>query len=347
MTPTEVDPVSGSGGRFEDTGPRRLWRELGIQDWLVGTYLLGLNVAAVVAPPSPLRVVCLQQVFALLMYLVATLVLVRSRLIKNDFVAAVLYRLAIYGTVQFSYFLFVHFLPVVNPRTLDQELYHLDLKLFGFEPAIWMDQFVTPATTTWFSFFYFGFFFLLGAHVIPILLFTRNRQLLSEFTMGMLIIFCVGHTLYMFVPGYGPYRAMAHEFHHQLPRGLWLDMIRATVATSGAQKDIFPSMHTAGPVFIALYSLRHRKRLPYRYTWPIACFFTANMMVATLFLRWHYVIDVIAGLFLAGAGLPLCVWLTRLELSRRAELDLAPSWPEFFPENGSSKTRISSDLAAA
>ena len=49
--------------------------------------------------------------------------------------------------------------------TLDNGLYQLDLALFGFEPAIAMDAIVTPFTTEWFAFFYFGYFFLLAMFV--------------------------------------------------------------------------------------------------------------------------------------------------------------------------------------
>ena len=88
--------------------------------------------------------------------------------------SALVYRIGIYGTVQQTYFFFKHLLPVVNPGTLDHQLYALDQLLFGFEPAVWLDQFVTPLTTEWFAFFYFCYFFLLAAHVLPILFGARE-----------------------------------------------------------------------------------------------------------------------------------------------------------------------------
>ena len=56
-------------------------------------------------------------------------------------------------------------------------------------------------------------------------------------------------------------------------------------------------------------------------------FFTLNIVISTMFLRWHYLIDVIAGLLLAiGAWLlapRLCAW----EHERRARHRLGPIWP--------------------
>ena len=312
---------------------RRAIREMAIQDWLVSGYLVALNIAVLVAMRGAPLTNALAQLIGLLVFQVASLILVRGGLIKHGIVAPLLYRFAIYGTVQFSYFLFKDLLPVINPNSLDRELYHLDLALFGFEPAMVMDAWVSSATTEWFAFFYFGYFFLLALHVVPMLLFGKRDPMLSEFCFGMLVVFCVGHIIYTLVPGYGPYRAMADHFTNPLPEGVWRDLVLHTVASGGAQKDIFPSLHTAAPTFIVLWSFRHRRVTPFRYTWPVVAFVTANIVIATMFLRWHYVIDVVAGLLLAAVAVTTAAAVTRWELARRAELGLTNNWPLFSFKN--------------
>ena len=290
---------------------RRAIREMAIQDWLVFGYLVALNIAVLVAmrgttsPDAPAKLV------GLLVFQVASLIVVRGGVIKHGLLAPLLYRLAIYGTVQSSYFLFKDLLSLINPSSLDRELYHLDLALFGFEPAMVMDGWVSSTTTEWFAFFYFGYFFLLALHVIPMLLFGKREPLLSEFCFGMLVIFCVGHVIYTLVPGYGPYRAMADHFTNTLPEGVWRNLVMSTVASGGAQKDIFPSLHTVALIFIMLWSFRHRKLAPFCYTWPIVAFCAANIVIATMFLRWHYVIDVLADLLLAAATITTATAITR------------------------------------
>jgi hypothetical protein len=308
---------------------QRALRSLAAADGLVFGYLVLLNVAVLIAPPNPDRLHCLVQVIALLITFLVSMVLVRGELLKQGFWCALLYRVGIYGTVQQSYFLFRHLLPVVNPGSLDHDLYALDLKLFGVEPAVWMDQFVTPATTEWFAFFYFCYFFILAAHVIPILLGAKRQMLLGEFMLGMLIIVCLGHTGYILVPGFGPYKAMPELFRNELPSGLWMDLVWSTVRSGGAMKDIFPSLHTAGPCFIAMFSLRNRDSLPFRFTWPILAFFAANIIGATMFLRWHYVIDVVAGFALATMAAVVAPRITRWELARRQAQGLGVLVPLF------------------
>jgi hypothetical protein len=248
---------------------------------------------------------------------------------KRGWLSALSYRLIVYGCVQVSYFFFRELLPLINPNSLDTELHEIGVTLFGGEPALLLDSAVNSATTEWFAFFYFGYFFVLATHVLPILFRAREPRTLGEFTFGMLFMFCVGHTLYMLVPGYGPYRAVASEFQNALPDGLWLDVVMETVAEGGALKDIFPSLHTAAPTFIALFSFRHRALPPFRYTWPIVTAFSANIIVATMFLRWHWIVDVVAGLALAITSQVLSALVTTYELERRSRLSLEPTWPRW------------------
>jgi hypothetical protein len=326
--------VLPSGALTEEPAQAAGWaqatlRSLAVQDWLVFAYALLLNLAVAAAPPGPVHERCAVRVGGLLALIILTLVSVRGRLLPGSFLPALVYRVGVYGTVQISYFFFRELLPLVNPRSLDHELRVLGMRLFGAEPALTLDAWVNPVTTEWFAFFYFGYFFVLATHVLPILFLGKDKRLVNEFTFGLLFMFCMGHTLYTVVPGYGPFRAIAAEFHHQLPDGLWLNVVMETVAEGGAQKDIFPSLHTCAPTFIALYSFRHRALAPYRYTWPLVFFFAANIIVATMFLRWHWVVDVAVGLALAVTSQVLSVKVTDFELARRAREALMPVWPAF------------------
>ncbi|HWA78305.1 MAG TPA: phosphatase PAP2 family protein [Polyangiaceae bacterium] len=305
--------------------------EIAVHDWLVLAYVVGLVVAVLQGDRGPSFGHNLERVLILFASAVIGVSIARGSFLRDGLLKAILYRVAIYGPVQLSYFMFRDLLPSINPGSLDAELHQLDLSLFGIEPAMALQSSVNSHTTEWFAFFYFGYFFVIAVHVVPILFFSRNQRTLGEFGFGMLILFCVGHTVYMLVPGFGPYRAMAEQFTTPFPHGLWLDLVMDTVHSGGAQKDIFPSLHTAAPAFITLYSFRHRSRLPYRYTWPLTAFFTANIMIATMFLRWHYLIDVVAGLILATTAALLIGPVIDWELRRRARGRRTPLWPLLRP----------------
>ena len=122
------------------------------------------------------------------------------------------------------------------------------------------------------------------------------KAFITDFGLTVLLVICVGQVGYMLVPGYGPYVALADTFKHPLPDGFWYRLVLDTVTSGSAQKDLFPSLHTGGTMTIAIFCFRHRRHAPFRYTWPITAFFALNTMGATIYLRWHWAIDVIAGL---------------------------------------------------
>jgi hypothetical protein len=318
---------------------RRFARELAPQDFVVFAYMCGLNYAVLRTPPSVERTASFVNVFSLLLLLIATVVAVRSKWLSHKYIAPAVYRLVTYGCVQLTYFMFAQILPLVNPHALDRQLYALDLKFFGVEPAVYLDRFVNASTTEWFAFFYFSYFFVLALHVLPILFVSRRAKVVGEFCLGMILLFCMGHTLYMLVPGYGPYKAMPELFEHPLSSGVWWNVTKNLVAHQGAQKDIFPSLHTAAPTFLVLFSFHRRGELPFKYTWPLVAFFAVNIVVATMFLRWHYVIDVVAGLLLALTAHTLAVLFTERESARREALGLGPAWPQWPAWSKSGTTR--------
>ena len=149
-------------------------------------------------------------------------------------------------------------------------------------------------------FFYFSYYFVILAFLAPFVFLARAPRLVQEFAFGFLFVFCVGQTVYMLVPGYGPHLMLASRFQNALDGPFWWKLVAGAVSAGSARADIFPSLHTAAPVFLALFSFRHRRLPVFRFSWPITALFASQIVIATMFLRWHYAIDIVAGLALAG-----------------------------------------------
>ena len=242
------------------------------------------------------------------------------------------YRTMVLATFLTSYLELQFVLPAVTSRIVDAQVYAADLAIFGFEPALAWDRYITPARVEWFAFFYYLHFLVLASHVVPMLLFGGRGQLCTRFTLGILIVFCVGHTTYLAVPGYGPFWYFRGQFQHEpLEGGLFWNLVRTAVAAGGAGKDIFPSLHTAGPSFVAIFAFLHRTRRPFCWTWFPLALIAANIIGATLFLRWHYIVDVVAGLALATGAALVCVRIADREAHWRARRGVAPVFDPFLP----------------
>ncbi|MCC6764762.1 MAG: phosphatase PAP2 family protein [Deltaproteobacteria bacterium] len=322
-------------------------RELAVHDWLVGGFVTMLALAALAAHPHPLKARAAGRMALLAVVALGAIAGVRGGLVTAAPFAPLVYRAGTIGGVLGAYFVLRDLAPVVNPRALDARLLALDVALFGGEPAVWIQRFVTPATTEWFSFFYLSYFWLLAFYTLSIALRVDHEPLIAEFATGMLLVYCLGQTLYLLVPGFGPSTTFPELFAHPLPRGPWHDALLRTVAAGGSQKDIFPSLHTAGPLFLTLFAFRHRRERWLRIAWAPTGFFAANIVVATLLLRWHYGIDVVAGAALGLGAFVAAVRLPAAEAARRRARGAAPLWPPVTPmRRGASGTDARSDLAS-
>lgn len=317
-----------------DVGVRAgFFSQLAVQDWFLAAYFTLLSLAVMFGSGSN-QAECMKSVGFDAALFTTGVVLTRGGILKRgSFVSGLVYRLSIFVSFQLSYFQLRHILPQVSSRVLDADILAFDLHVFGYEPAIAWDRYVNPQKSEWFAFFYFGYFFLLVAHVIPVMLADRDSKRVAHFALGAFMVFAFGHIGYMLVPGYGPYRHLAGHFEHPIEGGLFWRLVLTTVEAGGAQKDIFPSLHTAAPTFFAIFSFMHRRSLPFRYTWPIVGFCATQIIGATMFLRWHWLIDVCAGLTLATTAAFASRAIVRWEWKRRARLGLPPifqalSWPK-------------------
>jgi hypothetical protein len=334
------------------TGLRSAVAELAVQDWFLAAYFFVLT-CAVAFGSGENRAESLQWVALDILVFVAGVGLTRGGIIpRGTFANNLVYRLSLFVAFQASYFQLRLILPTVSSRVLDADILAFDLKTFGYEPAMAWDRFVNPSTTEWFAFFYFSYFFLLATHVLPMVLADRNSKRLAHFSLGMFAVYVFGHIGYMLVPGFGPYHHLAGQFEHSIDGGLFWKLVIATVEGAGAQKDIFPSLHTAAPTFFAIFSFMHRRTMPFRYTWPVMTFFASQIILATMFLRWHWLIDVVAGFTLATTAAFVSRKVIDWEWTRRARLGLPTvfqplSWPRSAAEpNETSDQTLEENRAA-
>jgi hypothetical protein len=81
------------------------------------------------------------------------------------------------------------------------------------------------------------------------------------------------------------------------------------------------------PTAFALFAFRHRRESPFHLVWQITAFAALNSTAATLLLRWHYAVDLIAGLALGGGAAIASARIAEWECARRARLGCSPAWP--------------------
>jgi membrane-associated phospholipid phosphatase len=182
----------------------------------------------------------------------------------------------------------------------DQALIALDQRLFGFQASLAVQRFITPPLTAWMEFSYF-FHILCIPLVACFVYLCRPRQRFREMMSGLMVVSFLGLLGYVLVPAIGPMYTMHDLYTVPLSQPIpifnqqieFMDLARI-------RRDVFPSMHVAISFLVWLYALRNSRTL----FWALSPLIL-SLWVSTVYLRYHYLIDVVAGLLLA----PVSFWL--------------------------------------
>jgi membrane-associated phospholipid phosphatase len=265
---------------------------VGLVEWLVLLYLLAFTGMLVFTPADRGTTPILVLVLVVLAVLVAAIAVYRKHF-EGRPVFKFFFRALIVAGVMVPFFQLREMIPMVNPDDMDAQLRALDLWLFGGDAAIWFEQFATPFSSAWFAASYFGYYVVGGSLVVGMMLFCRRDMVFMEFGLVVLGTVCVGTTLYCLVPALGPYVYLADQFLGPLPDETVVPFVHGTIQ-HGPLRDVFPSMHAGVPVAIFLFSARH-----FRPVAVICGLWVPHIVISTMFLRYHYLIDVVAGVLLA------------------------------------------------
>lgn len=195
--------------------------------------------------------------------------------------------------------------PYLRPDA-DNLLIKIDLALFGVHPTVWLERFFIPWVADVLALAYVSYYFI--PVVLVLILYIRGKE--EEFYMTMTTLL-LGYYLcfigYILIPAIGPRFTLASLQQVPLQGGVILDSVVDTLnAIEGNQRDCFPSGHTQ-TVLISLWFAFKYNRTLFRVYLPISI----ALIFSTVYLRYHYVIDVFAGFAAAGITLLLGAELWR------------------------------------
>jgi membrane-associated phospholipid phosphatase len=181
----------------------------------------------------------------------------------------------------------------------DDLLIAADRALFGVDVTVWMQRFVRPGLSTLFYLAYTTYYFL--ALALGVLFWLRDKAFLRRYIFTLTFVYLVSYAGYFVLPALGPRSALAAS--HTVP----LETTAVSRAISGTldelehtKFDVFPSGHTMIALTVLLVSFR-RARDFFWWALPIA----VCLVISTVYCRYHYVVDVIAGAALTLIAVPV------------------------------------------
>jgi len=182
------------------------------------------------------------------------------------------------------------FIPAVRGTDADRALADLDYRIWGANPTVWLERIHHPVFTEFLQAVYTLF--------IPAVLYVAwllwRRRSYSQFQYYAFLIslgFLASYLGYLAVPARGP-RFLLRDLQHIPLDGLWLfhGMQSILDRLESAHYDCFPSGHTELTILAWWGSRMISKRL-----FRVYFAYTPCIIFATVYLRYHYTVDLLAG----------------------------------------------------
>jgi membrane-associated phospholipid phosphatase len=186
------------------------------------------------------------------------------------------------------------FIKAVRTTDADQWLADTDFRIWGVHPSVWLERFQYPVAVEVLQICYS--LFVPGVLLVAILLWRKSR--LDDFRHYAFLIalgFLTSYLGYILLPARGP-RFLFASLQTLERHGLWIgDGLRKLNDTlESAHYDCFPSGHTELTI-LAWWGSRSISRNLSRFM----CVYLVSVVLATIYLRYHYTVDVLAGILVA------------------------------------------------
>jgi membrane-associated phospholipid phosphatase len=172
----------------------------------------------------------------------------------------------------------------------DRWLIQFDFKLAGVHPSVWLAQFANPSLNDAMQFAYMTYFPFLV--ILPaILYFEKDFVAFWSVMTATAIAHYSVYVIALLFPIESPYFSLAYLYSASLAGGPCTATIGLIERYGRVHGAAFPSAHVAGSMVAILAARRYKPWL----FWICLPLFVA-MSVATVYGRYHYVADVIAGI---------------------------------------------------
>ena len=191
----------------------------------------------------------------------------------------------------------------VNPEDIDPILIRLDYLIFNNHPTIILERIMSPLLTDILQIAYCTYYFIPISFGIFLL---RNKQR-EEFNRTLfLILFCyyLSYLGYILMPALGPRFTINHLQTTELQGFIIAEPIQRLLnQLEGIKRDAFPSGHTGIAVLVLYLAYRFERR----FFWILLPVVIA-LIFSTVYCRYHYVVDIIAGFGLTLLSVLLGEW---------------------------------------
>jgi len=183
--------------------------------------------------------------------------------------------------------------PLLGTPRVDALLLRWDRDLLGETPAVLLEPWLHPwLENVAMAGYLFFFYYLLAG---PGYYCFRDVAIFRKCIVGLFTIYGIALLSYTLLPAGGPHLFMT--FHTVLRGPLLLNSTMGLVNRGSNAVDVFPSVHVAASLYLLLFDRQQARRRFWRFLVPCIV-----LWLSTLYLRFHYFVDIVAGVAVALVG---------------------------------------------
>jgi membrane-associated phospholipid phosphatase len=167
--------------------------------------------------------------------------------------------------------------------------------LFGGQPSLYLSERLAFVPLSEFLHFCYLSYVIVIPSVTAYWYITGRRSAFGELVLLLSAVLLASYLFFILWPVDSPYY-LSPRLGPPLAGHFFFDLVHQISARGGARGGAFPSAHVSGAVVVSLVAWRRQRGLAY-----LLVPFTASVMVATVYGRFHYALDTLAGAALATA----------------------------------------------
>jgi len=203
---------------------------------------------------------------------------------------------------------------------LDPLVAQWEQDVFGCQPSVlFMEKLPSLVISELFYISYFSYYIMISG--VGIALFLRSRQQFFHYVSVVSFLFYACYFIYIFLPVIGSrafFRqvdgyalppatqqlAITDAYPEAVQAGVFFQIMKWVYRVFEAPGAAFPSSHVAVALCTVFFSFRYLRRIRYLHL-AVAIM----LCLSTIYCRYHYVVDVLAGLVTAAILIPTGNWL--------------------------------------
>jgi len=179
---------------------------------------------------------------------------------------------------------------------LDHIVIRIESAIYPVEPSLWFDGISSPLLTEYMKFSYFCYYLILP--VLGFSLYLKgDRKAFHRLIFTVSVVFYISYIAFVLFPVQGPRYTFAEQYANKLSGYVFTPLQDIIMSVGSLHGGCMPSSHVAVALTVLLFAFKYRPRLFY-----FMLVVVLSLFVSTVYNRYHYTLDVYAGILLGLAG---------------------------------------------